>query len=161
LNSAPPGPGSTTVAPLLEIGDRAFGNRDAVLVRLGVRLHEFAHDANAHAPQARAVDDVVVGFCRRLTDARGRRRVFRIVSRDCAQYRRGILDALAQNSRPIARERCRDEASPAYQAVRRDDADQGVVGGGIARRRSGLLADRAGDEIAEPPLEQPALRLVS
>src|SRR5262249_11799190 len=132
---------------LLEIGDRAFGNRDTVLIRLGVRLHEFAHDANAHAPQARAVDNVFVGFCRRLTHARGRRRVFRIVSRDRAQYGRAFLDVLAQIPGRMAGERRGDEASPVYRAVRRDDATQGVVGGRFARRGPGLLADRAGDEI--------------
>src|SRR5207244_12218038 len=89
-------------ARTLEIVERALRDRDALLVRLGVRHHELAHDADADALEARAVDPVLVGLRRNLPDARGGRRILGVVAGDRAQHGGGILDALAQDAGAIA-----------------------------------------------------------
>ncbi len=147
LNSAPSEPGSTIVAPAFARSRSAsFGDADRVLVGLGVDLHEFAHHADADAGERRVVGKGIVGP-RGMFEALGGRGIARIVAREHGEHGCRVLDRAAQHARAVARERGRHDAGAADEAVGRDDADEAAVRGGIARRGSGLLAERAHHEI--------------
>jgi hypothetical protein len=106
-----------------EIAQRGLGDGDAVLVGLGVDLHELAHHAEADAAQARRIGIVRIGPARQLAVARRGRGIARVVAGDRGQHGRGVLHGAAQQAGPVARQRGRDEAGAAHQAVGRHDAD--------------------------------------
>ena len=131
-----------------EIADGALGEIDRLNVGLVEHLlvHVLANDADAHAVQCPLVGKAAIGLRRHPADAERRELILGIVAGDDLEHAGGILYRAAQWSNARIQRRA-DHAVATDQFLRRCEADEAVVLGGVMDRSAGFLADGAGHQV--------------